>query len=329
MAKRLHKSFARLKIILARQGGPTRWLSEYQPANMISDGDVPRGTRPSALWDPDLRRFLQAQALTERPYLLLARHNPAAFDVHEQHMLPFNATPHPLSNHDSMKGQDLPGLRGTMAIAESLGCLNKHPMVSVPEALSPNARTVVPFPYIGDVLVFLRDSQGSYAVNWSIKASEADFSRTYERRYKAPSTKDRDRAELRHRVEHLLFLDGAIPTHKIYPDLIDIALRANLLNLFYWFSREPQDDHILDRQAEITAWYNEQLPRVRLMHDHSKEAARHFNLTLHDAKWILKSAIFRRKLRVDLFRVVSDNLPLHPETVDPFERYAEWFRRPV
>lgn len=327
MAKRLHKSFARLEIILERQAGPTRWLSAYQPANMISDADVPRGTRPSELWDPYLQRYLQGQAITERPFLLLARHNPAVFDVHEQHMLPFNPAPHPLANHETTRGLTLPGLRGTMAIFESLGCLNKHPTVRVLKTDVQKSQKVRPFPFIGDILPFLLDSQGSYAVNWSIKASEEDFYRTFRSRYKPPSKEDRERAELRHEIERLLFLDGQIPTHKLHPGLIDETLRVNLLNLFYWYSREPQNNAVRERQAEITAWYGDQLSRNRVMFDLAKEAATYFKLDIHDAKWVLKTAIFLRHLRVDLFRIVSDNLPLHPEVDDPFVRYADWFRR--
>lgn len=329
MAKRLHKSFARLEKILERQAGPTRWFSDYQPANTISDADVPRQTRPSALWDPYFQRFLQAQAITERPFLLLARHNPAVFDVHEQHMLPFNPSPHPLANHETTRGLILPGLRGTMAITESLGCLNMHPTVRVPATHSEKSRSVRPFPYIGDILVFLRDSLGLYAVNWSIKASEADFYRTFRRRYKPPSQEDRERAALRHEIERLLFLDGQIPTHKLHPGLIDETLRVNLLNLFYWYSRDPLVNDARDRQAEVTAWYGEQLHRTRVMYDLAKEAAGFFKLDIHDAKWILKTAIFSRRLRVDLFRLVADNFPLYPENINPFDRYSEWFRRSV
>lgn len=327
MAKRLYKSFARLEKILERQAGPTRWLSAYQPANMISDADVPRQTRPSALWDPYLQRFLQAQAITERPFLLFARHNPAVFDVHEQHMLAYNPAPHPLSNHEMARGLILPGLRGTMAITESLGCLNKHPMVGIPQDDSKKSKKVRPFPYIGDILLFLSDSQGSYAVDWSIKATEADFYRTFKSRHKPPSKEDRERAELRHEIERLLLLDGQIPIHKLHPGLIDETLRVNLLNLFYWYAREPQTDDARARQAEITTWYGEQLPRIRVMFDLAKEAAGYFKLNIHDAKWILKSAIFQRRLRVDLFRLVADNFPLYPENINPFDRYAEWFRR--
>lgn len=296
---------------------------------MISDADVPRGTRPSALWDPYLQRDLQAQAITERPFLLLARHNPAVFDVHEQHMLAFNPAPHPLANHESTRGLILPSLRGTMAIAESLGCLRKHPTVRAPADATGKPGVLLPFPYLGDILIFLYDLMGSYAVNWSIKASEADFNRTYKNRHKPSSKEDRARAELRQQIEQLLFLDGQIPTHKVHSGLMDDALRANLLNLFYWYAREPLDATVSERRGEIVEWYGEQIPRVRVMHDHCKEAAKLFRLDLHDAKWVMKSAIFKRQLHVDLFRIVADDLPLHPEIHSPFDRYADWFKRPA
>lgn len=329
MAKRLYKSYPRLEQILARQGGPTRWLSDYQPANIINDADTPTMTRPSELSDPYLQRDLQGQARTERPWMLLALHNPATYDAHEQHMLPFNAAQHPLSNHESMRGHFLPGLRGTLAIADSLGCLNKHPRVRAPANHPKYPNQLLPFPFIGDILIFVRDTQGLFAVNWSIKATESDFQRTFRSRRKPTTKEDQERAELRHEIERLLFLDGQIPTHHLYPALIDENLRVNLLHIYYWYARDPINESARVLKDEVTAWYCEQLPLVRVMYDLIKDAARHFRLEVYDAQWILKTAIFTRRMRVELFRVVENNLPLLPEIHDPFERYAEWFRRPT
>jgi hypothetical protein len=39
------------------------------------------------------------------------------------------------------------------------------------------------------------------------------------------------------------------------------------------------------------------------------------------------SAVWRREIRIDLFRPVLVDRPLRPERVDPIVRYASWFER--
>lgn len=327
MTQRLFKSFARLESILKRQAGPTRWLGDYQPANLVGDADSPRQTRPSSLCDPYLKRYLQAQAGTERPFILLALHNQNLLDLHEQKMLFFSPAPHPLSNHPAARGMQLPGLRGTLAIAAAMGQLNRHPMVRAPKDHPILCGKMVPFPYIGDVITYLKDAEGPYAVNWSIKAVPEDFCRTYKRKRMPTTKEDQERAEFRHEIERLYYLDGRIPTHHLEPTLIDPDLSINLLNLYYWYARTPIDERATSIFEELVDWYRERFALVLSMHDHAKGAAQKFGIQIYDAKWILKTAIFKRQLRVELFRVVADNLPLLPEVNDPFERYADWFRR--
>jgi len=327
-------SFSRLEAILKRQAGPSKWLGDYQPANTISDGDCPKGTRPSCMADPFLNRIVQAQAGTEQVFVLLACHcpklvdlRPKLIDLHEQKMLFFCPAPHPLQNHPLARGMQFPGLRGTLNIAEALGKLKDHPMVRAPRDHPVFKGCLLPFPYVGDILPCLIDEIGPYAVNWSIKATLEDFHRTYTRRNTPTSKEDREKAEFRHELERLYYLDGQIPTHQLVPKMVDNELSINLLDLFYWYARMPQDPGAIAVKEEVLAYYREQLPRDRLMHDHAKSAAQKFSISLHDAKWILKSGIFARQIRVELFRVVADNLPLRAEIHDPFVRYADWFRR--
>lgn len=254
MARRLSKSFARLEAILKRQAGPTKWLGEYQPSNAIGDADCPTQTRPSGLWDPYLKRYLQAQAGTERPFLLLARHHPNFLDLHEQKMLFFSAAPHPLSNHPTARGIQLPGLRGTLAIAAELGQLKKHPMVRAPKNHPKFQGGMVPFPFIGDLLLYMHDSAGPLAVNWSIKATLEDFHRTFRRKRTRTSKEDQEKAEFRHEVERLYYLDGRIPTHHLVPRMIDPDLSINLLNLYYWYARPPVDERTASIHEEIVDW---------------------------------------------------------------------------
>lgn len=320
-------SFPRLLEILKRQAGPSKWLGDYQPSNSISDRDCPKGTRPSCLADPYLKRSVQCQAGTEQVFGLLALHHPGLVDLHEQKMLFFSPAPHPLADHPDIRGVQLPGLSGTLNIAQRLGKLKDHPMVRAPQDHPVFKGQLVPFPYIGDILLYLCDASGLYAVNWSVKLTIEDFHRTYRRRNKPTSKEDREYAEFRHELERLYYLDGLIPTHQLVPAMVDRELSINLLDLYYWHARAPQDTRAITVREDMLAHFREQLPRDRLMHDHAKDAAECFGINLHDAKWILKSGIFTRRIRVELFCVVADNLPLRAEIHDPFVRYADWFRR--
>ena len=319
-------TFSLLQEVLRRQAGPTRWGQEYLPSHTITDIDCPTGTRPSCLIDPDLKRALHLQATTERIFVLFARHCPNLLELHEQKMLFFSPASHPLSNHPEARGMQLSGLRGTLEIAELLGKLKEHVMVRAPKDHPIFKGKMLPFPYVGDLLLYLRDSAGPYCVNWSIKACWEDFHRPYGRR-RTVKQKDREKAEFRHELERLYYEDGEIPTHQLVPGMVDKELSTNLLNLYYWFARAPLSDLAVVIREEVVAWYCEQLPCERLMHDHAKAAAQKFGIDVYDAKLILKSGIFRREIRVELFCVVADNLPLLPEKHDPFDVYAEWFRR--
>lgn len=319
-------TFALLQEILRRQAGPTRWGQDYLPSYAITDRECPQGTRPSCVADANLNRATHLQALTERVFFLLARHYPNLLDLHEQKMLFFGPAAHPLSNHPAALGLQLPGLRGTLEIADELGKLKDHVMVRAPKDHPVFQGKLLPFPYVGDFLLYLQDSVGPYGVNWSIKACWEDFHRPHRRR-RTVTPQDREKEEFRHELERLYYLDGAIPTHQLVPSLIDKELSVNLLNLYYWYARAPLSERAAEIREEVAAWYCEQIPSGRLMHDHAKTAAKKFGIDVYDAKWILKSGIFTRKIRVELFCVVADNLPLMPERHDPFSVYAEWFGR--
>lgn len=316
-----------LQRILERQGGAPRWGHDYLPANFIDDGDSPGNTRPSGIYVPDIDRYIQSQAMTERGFVLLALHCPNRLDLHEQKMLPFNPTRHPLAGYPTAKGLDLPAMRGTLAVADAMGQLKRHPVVRAPADHPTHPNQFFPFPYLGDLLLYLVDDAGPYCVNWSVKKSEMDFHRTFHSHIRRQSAADREAAEFRHELERLHYLDGRIPTHHQFPELISSELSANLMDLHGWWARPPEDEQVRERESEMVAWYQEQIPKILVQYDLARAAAERFQVSTYDAKWILKKGIFDRRLRVDLFQTVLDNLPLFPEREDPFVKYAAWFAR--
>ena len=327
MGSRRGPSFSKLEMILQRQGGVPKWGAEYTPANVMGDVDSPGRSRPLNIYAPPLGRWVHAQAKNESPFVHLALHCSLLFDLHEQKMLQFNPSAHPLSSHPHSKGLELPRLRGTLAVAEELNGLSRHPMVRAPKDHPHFPRKIFPFPYVGDFLLFFFDESGPWCVNWTIKLDIEDFKRTFKARYKPPTEKDRAQAEFRHEMEKRYYLDGWIPTHHLAGKMIDRELRINLKTIHYWWSRAPQEPKALLVEDEMIDWYRQQIPKIRIMFDMEKEAAAKFHTTVHDAKWILKKGIFARTVRVDLFRTVLDNLPLYPEGEDPFVRYGDWISR--
>lgn len=327
MGTRRGPSFSKLEKILRRQGGLPKWGSAYEPANAMDDLDAPGCSRPRNIFSPSLGRWIHAQSRNESYPVLLALHCPLIFELHEQKMLQFNPSAHPLSTHPNARGLELPRLRGTLALAEELKGLNHHPMVRAPKDHPRFPGKLFPFPYIGDLLLFLIDELGPWCVNWSIKLDLEDFKRTFQARNKFPSEKDREKAEFRHELEKHYYLDGLISTHHLAGKMIDRELRVNLKTLHHWWARGPEEPRALLVEGEMVEWYRQQIPKNRIMFDMEREGADKFHTTVHDAKWILKKGIFSRTLRVDLFRTVQDNLPLYPEIEDPFVRYGNWFSR--
>src|SRR3546814_21110397 len=58
-------------------------------------------------------------------------------------------------------------------VAHRFKALSKHPVIWIDNGQGEPSR--LPFPYLGDFLVFLTDEQGPYCVNWSVKARYEDF----------------------------------------------------------------------------------------------------------------------------------------------------------
>ncbi|MBS1140349.1 MAG: hypothetical protein H6R13_1802 [Proteobacteria bacterium] len=320
-------SYTSLLRILGRQAGLPKWGADYLPSHFLSDPDTPKVTRPSEVFWPLVARYIQAQALTERPFILLALHCTWLSELLEQKMLPFNSAPHLLTGHPRAEGLVLPPMRGTLAIADEMGVLNRHPMVRAPRdhPISPNQ--LLPYPYVGDVLLVLSDLRGPYCKNWTIKKTMQDFERTFKNRNKPPSDEDKESAQIRFEIEKRCYLDGNIQTHALVPSMIDRELRINLQTLHYWWARNPESIATLSIEKEMLAWYREQIPKIRIQFDLANDGAKKFKTSVYDAKWVLKKGIFSRCLLVDLFQAVTDNLPLFPERESPFERYAVWFAR--
>lgn len=217
-------------LITSRQG-QFEWGDTYTPSTLALPREAPKGSRVSRLNSRKLGRTIHALSTPERVFTQLALYHPNLFDLHEQKMLwPYGAV-HPLRGHPLTKGTFPPPLRGTTEIAKEIGF--KHHEITV--TMSDGTRRRIPFPYQGDLLLYLLDATGRpYAVNWSIKDREAAFS---ERRLSCAKTpqqqrKDREYAEQRAELEQVYYASAGIRTLQLSLEGIETTVHANLDLLF-------------------------------------------------------------------------------------------------
>lgn len=292
-----NKPQERLERWSARQSVPA-WGRDYRPAIRATPQEAPRISRPTILRSAQLDREIHLLSLPETKAAYLALHNPALFDLHEQRVLSPLPAPHPLQGSPSGIGRRFSPLPGTIAIASSLGVLKRHPKVYYD--FGNGEFSWVPLPYIGDLLLFLRDDEGPYCVNWNIKLTEADYQRP------GPTSVGRMRprrpdscAEQRHLIEEAHYREGAIRTVRVTGTQLDESLIANLRDLFGWHGREQTapDEKRLEALNVLRAGVDGDRPAYLLV----REASAATGLTDYEVMVVLYQAIWRRELRVDLF----------------------------
>ena len=325
MAKAISLKLARLRETLRRQDPPS-WGSAYDPAIRATREEAPSISRPATVWCELLGRYCHTLSLVEQKALLLAISNPALFEMQEERMLPTEARPHPLASHPLAIGMELPHLRGTIDVCDRLDMIDQHLWIYV-EHPEKTGRIPVPAPFIGDLLLFLKDQNGPYCVNWTIKHSAEDFRR--------PLTKDRpskraaadaEKTAARHAIEEQFYLDAHIPTIRVVDRDIPELFFQNLRTLLLLQHRAAAVDggiylEVCDRlRASIQTGQPPLEIVLSVMH--------RYDLTLDVAKALFFRSIWRRDVRPELMdEPIFIDRPLKPEMRDPLQVYAHWFKR--
>lgn len=219
----------RFELILERQKG-FNWKGEYVPAIMAVPREAPRSSRPSRLNSRLLGRTIHTLSRPERVFTQLALYHPALFDLHEQKMLWPVQHSHPLFGHPLMHGSFPHPVRGTTDIAEEIGL--KHFMVEV--KLDNGEWKRMPYPYVGDLLLYLHGATGPYALNWTVKDRQEAFGERHSGQVKTPMQrkKDRTKAELRATLEEKYYASAGIRTVQVSLDMLEPMLVQNLGLLF-------------------------------------------------------------------------------------------------
>lgn len=318
-------SITRLLKLMERQS-KAAFGADFQPANRVTPREAPRDSRPSTFACEKLAgREVQAQSKPERAAALLALYHPGVFDLHEQKVLFVEPRSHPLIGHPLAIGLSFPPLQGTVAVADRMGWLARHPVVRM-ASKTVGEYSWVPFPFVGDFLLFILDSRGPFCANWTVKKDDASF------QFRMPGIKPRPlrgapcTSEIeRHEIEAIYYADGDIPTYRVTEEKIDKEVRINLLNLFYWHARSVRASPVATEQAltDFERGIGSGMPAFELV----KQVMQDHQLDQDSAKAILKKGIWSRRLRVDLFSPILDDKPLRPETIDVLDTYGTWFQR--
>ncbi|MFM0374333.1 PDDEXK family nuclease [Paraburkholderia aspalathi] len=309
--------------LLSRQ--PRGWTTEYEPGIRANPKEAPRMSRPSLVYAGFLGRDIHLLSVPERKAALLALYNPWLFSIQEQLVLSTDPWPHPLYGYPGVSG--MPWFRGTVDVAVRLGCISSHPRVTIQDPSGGSKMLRAPMPFVGDLLLFLKGSDNSpYCVNWTIKKDGNGFRRGLGlRQTLAGQAREEERSQRRHEIENVYYQDVGIPTVRVTEADIDTHVAANLQVSYTYFNRTTKLDA---RSQEILIQrYGEIIGSKISVLECARSLCVVLGCTLDDCKIVLHQAIWKRKLRVDLFRPVLFDRPLNIETCDVLGRYAYWFAR--
>lgn len=321
MAKDL-PSMARLRTIIARQQ-PKKWGASYVPAQLATVGEGPSlgelSTVPSRL----VRRDIHCLSRGERAAALLALYHPKLYDLNEQFMLERTESYHPLTSHPTFPTSSRLITRGTLAIADTLGVLSRHPIVLDDSQL--NAPRAVPYPYLGDLRLLVVDPVPRL-LNWSVRTNDGAFNVPVDpdkslRNAEANAEKE----QLRHAIERIYHSDLDIPTHRIASDELPEMLRANLERACVADASRIHLNAKQIRKVEdaIHAGFERHTPPLSVAVTLARSDS---VITNHAFRCVLWRLIWRRALRVDLWSPLIFDRPLRPEKVDVLDHYSKWFK---
>jgi len=308
--------------ILDRQD-PAGWRSAYIPSTLATREEAPSISRARQIWAEQLGRYCHVISGPEARAATVALYHPALFELHEQRMLSTEPRPHPLALHPDHPGLRLTPLRGTLDVAQRLDMLKVHPVVHFMEGDQPR---IAPFPLIGDLLLSLRDKQGPYCVNWTVKNALAAFDAPIRTNFlPADPARAISDEQARHAIEEAYYRDAGIRTQRVVEADIDDELFATMNHLLLWADRPVEVSS--DVRSEIVDRFRACLRAGRPALDEMVAMRSRHPFAISDFKAILFRAIWRRELRVDLWSFISVDRPLRPEVRDVLTHFAAWFAR--
>jgi len=119
--------------------------------------------------------------------------------------------------------------------------------------------------------------------------------------------------------------DAGVRTHFAVGKAIDFHVRCNLRDMFMddTFALTVNDAQRTEILSQCREAIGQDLPPFIL----ANRISRQRNIDPRHVTAIIKQGIWRRELRVDLFRPVLMDRPMHAEIRDVLDVYADWFAR--
>lgn len=316
-------SEARLRLIMKRQWKQA-WGQDYVPAIWATPREAP-GLSTATILHPEKLggRPFHTLSRNETWVSLLALYHPCVWDIHEQRALFPQPRPHFLYGHPLAGGEPFPPFRGTLSVAERMGILPRHPKCRV--QVEGGCAEHAPFPYIGDLLVFLSDEDGPYLINLTVKDKMESFRRRGPRPGKPAAGDDEIHAVQRHALERTYYEDAGIPTRQVVGRAIDQELRANLHDLFLSHAEPVPLSRAV--QATLYQYFQDHVGSTTRADLLVRNAAQQLGVDAIVIRNVLMQGVWSRQIRVDLFRPFLIDRPLRPETDDPIAVYRDWLAR--
>lgn len=309
----------KLELIHQRQHG-YKWGEVYVPSTLAVAAEAPGGSRVSRINSRKLGRIIHCLSTPERIFTQFALLNPKLIDLHEQKMLSPVQTVHPLFGHLLMKGCFLHPITGTLDIAEEIG-LKHHVILTDVDGI----QVWQPFPYQGDLLLYLKSETGSlYAVNWMVKDVREAFLEKNRGQVKTPRQQyiDQEKMQLRNELEEKYYQSAGIRTVRMSRECLDPVLVSNIYMLF------GLHDRCLDVDAKVLQDFSLDLNNALLSCEpFAKVAKRYSDKWGRADQFIAKiyQDIWSRELRVDLHKPVLIDRSLEREKMDIFSEYSGFF----
>lgn len=298
------------------------WGDAYIPSTLATPREAPKSSRISRLNSRKLGRALHALSTPEKVFIQLALYHPGLFDLHEQKMLWPQQAGHPLCGHPLVKGLSLEPVTGTVEIARLLGFKHYEIGVDLPDG----RRVKIPFPYQGDLLLYLQGANGTpYAVNWTVKDRKEAFLERKITTAKTPvqQRKDRVHAMLRAELEKLYYGSAGVRTVQVSMDELSPTVIANLDLLFMahgiplTLDRSLLDDFSAEAREAVLA--GDPVAYVAIRYANRWASRDQFIARIYQDIW-------QRKLLVNLSNPVLIDHPLSLESGDLLQLYGALFQ---
>lgn len=323
--RRCRPTQTRLQLIRQRQD-PPQWGAGYVPGQLATRDEAPDYSRVSKIGSHWLHRDVHVMSSPERAAFHLANWLGLFFDLHESRMLP--PEPHRgfLDGCPRALNQDYLGEHsGTIYAAERIGLLQYHPIIRVSRSTGKSGGFVA-FPMLADQLYFSEDKYGVYAVNWCIKSTPQDFIKPFDAKSPWSSRgKSAEEHQARLAIEAEVMREAGIRTISLSEDDINRELRENLNYLYQFLNRTSalpstlQEDFI----GIICQRILNQVPPIEtIWHMQRKSGGAVFDYLI-----AFNTAVWLRKIPVDLNRPVQVDRPLRPFFGDITEPYHQWVSR--